>query len=1258
MKSQRYLPLILGLLPLLSSAQHIKPGYVDWGVTGPAFPETLTSWQKGQKWSDDDNFFISRVKAKLRFRNSATQVNPALDETNDKKLIFWVPVNNPDFNALPDGVFDSEVFPMWSYITHYGNWTTPLVRMPGNFIDAAHKNGVSVSVVASVPYGTIPTEWKNALNTLVNVGPEKMADFLEYYGVDGLGYNSEFRSDASLPKNLANYHLELINLLKPTGRMPLAENIWYDGTDINGNINFDNGLGDHNINIWGFKNDIKTSLFFNYNWTSPTLLSNSVLLANNRKRTPLDLYCGFNLQGKEPKYRNNGMWTLLAEYPLSIGLWGAHSQNMFFESRAEKGTAPEDQQRTYLLRMERWFTGGTRNPVNSLEINNSLKVVADNYDFFGMSKLMSARSALSWDLGEEPFITYFNLGNGKFFNYEGVRRHSSEWYNIGMQDYLPTWMWWFSEKFLGRNPGDVPSSGLDAEFVWDDAWMGGSLVRIFGSTPEEYLHLFKTQFGIRRGDVITLRYKVISGSADAYLALSVKGNEDTPTDESKFRIMKKSETLNGVWQTVSFTVNDELSALEDKDLAMIALHFKDADGLDLRLGEFSIVRGNDTSATPATPVIERAELLASNKSGADGKIIFNMPNDKGNDVCYNLDVKTSLFKLYAKQPGKQPVLMGMTPSWAGLIFSAPVDLSADSKMKFGVSALSLDMKSESEIAWSSYFDLDTEYEYCDDIYVDKPVIATGDKFIISYKDPRHEPGNWALKDSNGKIVASMEDAPALEIDGGLNSPGNYDLTLTGMVQSENGREEITRSFPGFIQIHDDTAGRLPEIISLSANGEESGLLSVDPGAVVEMEYQGNDADGSLSRGVRVDRYGLGFRMAEAGYSEETSFSISFWIKPDGFDNNALHLFSIRDKLDKWANNNWGWFWHTLNDDGSFAEFTLRSISGSNIVYDFGDVKLIPGVWQHIAYVFDFDKDKALLPSFYLNGKKVTLRSYSRDNRIHEGDEIIHENLLYPWRENNVAAIGGYLHNSGSVRGNIDNLMYWNKALAEDEVKLAMGDIDSTKLPEGLDGLFDFEKDADENGTFANTGLGSFAAGSHTYKATEVEGQGTFAWVQPEYCPGTPILKGEGCKIATRPVWITPGAEMVTSSGDGKNGKATLRFPCDGRYKIELQLANDYGHSSKSFTIGVGTGSVNSIVDDTKILVSPNPFETDIEITVGEGGAYEFNIYDMEGKLLSRDKADISAGGSLTLHPDVERGVYLLGISRDGRLCSTFKLIRR
>ena len=107
-------------LPVVSQQLPADGSYLE---NGPDFQTILKTWTPGQKISDDDNFYISRVKPKTRFRNIATQVNQGLNEDNDKKLLFWVPINNPETNAMPDGVFDSEVFPMWNYITHFRNWS-------------------------------------------------------------------------------------------------------------------------------------------------------------------------------------------------------------------------------------------------------------------------------------------------------------------------------------------------------------------------------------------------------------------------------------------------------------------------------------------------------------------------------------------------------------------------------------------------------------------------------------------------------------------------------------------------------------------------------------------------------------------------------------------------------------------------------------------------------------------------------------------------------------------------------------------------------------------------------------------------------------------------------------------------------------------------------------------------------------------------------------------------------------------------------
>ena len=56
-------------------AQELKSNYIQWGFESQQFPGKLQSWSKSNpKINDDDNFFISRVKPKQRFRYTDTQV--------------------------------------------------------------------------------------------------------------------------------------------------------------------------------------------------------------------------------------------------------------------------------------------------------------------------------------------------------------------------------------------------------------------------------------------------------------------------------------------------------------------------------------------------------------------------------------------------------------------------------------------------------------------------------------------------------------------------------------------------------------------------------------------------------------------------------------------------------------------------------------------------------------------------------------------------------------------------------------------------------------------------------------------------------------------------------------------------------------------------------------------------------------------------------------------------------------------------------
>jgi len=1223
-------------------AQELKSDYITWGFDSHQFANKLQSWSKANPTiNEDDNFFISRVKPKTRFRNVATQVRQDLTEANDKKLLAWLPWNVPSKNALPDGVFDSEVFSMWPYVTHWGNWNCGLGRIPASLLDVAHKNGVPVSSVAGIPWGGLKGDWRTTLNNLSNANVQNAADFMNYFGYDGLGYNSEFSDyfgSGRMVRALKDFHVNLNKAIKPYN--PIYENLWYDGTNERGNIDFDKGLNDNNKNLFGAKGSEAANLFFNYNWNSDWLLQGSVDKAAEIERSPLDLYAGINMQGGEP--RHGSRWTLLKNYPISIGLWGAHSQNMFFESRGEKGSDPETQQRTYMLRTERWFSSGSRNPVNSIAINNSLNYNADNTDFAGMSAMMTARSSMSWDLAVEPFITYFNLGNGKFFNYGGVRKNDRPWANVGVQDYLPTWRWWFASKLLGRTAADVPANGLDAEFVWDDAYMGGSTVRVHGSTSKEYLHLFKTKYALKSGDVITFRYKVKGGKADASLVFTT---EDAVNAEKAYPVLASTDEADeDKWVEKTITVDGTLNG---KTLALVALKMENAADLNLYLGEFSIVRG--TFAAPAKPVIAKTALLHSAKNGVDGKIIFNMPNDKASgEPCYNTDVKTSLFKLWAKQEGKEPILMGVTTSWAGMYYSVPVDVKGQGKVKFGVSAVSLDMKKESDIAWGEDHDIFTTYDYSDEIKADKSVIKPNEAFTIAYVDPRHEAGNWKIE-HNGTAVASSNNTTEIKVNG-LNQVGFYDLVLTGKVTENGARVDKEVRYANYVQITSDAVGAVPHINKLTANDSETSI-EVVANSEVTMKYEGKKADGSGSRGIKTLEKPVGVKVSELGLTNNNQpWSLAFWVKFNSLSG-GTQIVDMRDPGTGWPQNNWGTFWSTYDPSTGVYELTLRAKNGggSPEYKQRWKVDFIPGAWTHFTLAMDGNGTNTK-PMLYINGKEAKAHNWQIGDRNGEG--LCEERFVNNgWWDANVLGISLGRHSTAAMNATIDDVKFFNKYISAAEATQAMTSTSTSDA--GLKAYWDFEADADASHYFTSK-VGNAKLAHGELKVGTGEGVASLVPDAPTYDAGSAFVSGN-YQVKTTAEWTAKKATIVSQNGTDMSGTAKLKYAKAGDYEVTLTLTNAHGSDTRTFQVikvkADPTGINGTEAADMKVYA----IDRDVLFDVETPGNYLVQVFSTNGQMVASKAVSVNGAESVRLHLGAQ-GVYVVNVKKDGKTLRTVKFI--
>lgn len=1248
MASKKLQLLMLGCLvsPAILQAQSLKENYIQWqNNKGDKLSATVNAWKNTGKVTEDDNFFISRVKPKTRFRNQNTQVLKDLNDTNDKRLVAWIPFNNPETNALPDGIFDSEVFSLWSYVSHWGNWTAPLGRIPAALMDVAHKNGVAVSSAGTVPYGSLSDDWRYELRAINNIEAQKIADFLYYYGQDGLGYNSEWSEFENITPKLREKHVQINKLLKD--KNPIFENLWYGLTADRGRLNLENVLNSNFAQTFGDNENKAFSLFLNYNWNFRQRLSSSVDYARSLNRDPLYLYAGVNMQGGEPR---SSSWPLLKDYPISIGLWGAHSKNMFWESRNEKGSSEETMQRSYMLRTERYFTGGTRNPANTPEVTSAMKYNVDNKDWHGMSTWMTAKSTLNWNLAEEPFITYFNLGNGKFFNWNGERMNDNSWYNIGVQDYLPTWRWWFSTGLLTKN---VPATGLDAEFTWDDAYVGGSCVRVFGTHTNEYLHLFKTQYALQAGDVITFRYKHLSGSGDVKLVLTAKDSETNPINENAFTLLTRDQAIDDEhWTTKTFTVGSELAG---KDLALIALHFENTNNINMYLGECSIVRG--TARTPNKPTITSSKLLAFNKSGVDGKLIFDMPNTKaGNEPCYNSDVHVSLFKLWAQQEGEaKATLMGITTSWAGMFYSIPLNLSNSStKVRLGVSAVSLDMKNESPIEWTDYKETPA-YTYNDAVHCNKTIIKPGEEFKVGYVDPRHSEASWELKKADGTTVFSSNGTKEFTTSA-LTEVGNYDLVVTGEVHNETGGvETTTRTLKAFVQITGNETGALPQIETLTANGSTS-TINVQANEAVTMAYTGRPADGKLSRGVNLKEKGFVFKATEVGLtSNNQAWTMSFWIKFNSIPAGGMQFLDLRHQYASWPQNNWGSIWSGYNPSDKTLSFTIRDIKsgGSPEHTQNWSVEFEPGVWSHVTIAME-KGERGVRERLYINGKLATAKNWSYNGMRGTGFIRDYSPTTTWWDENNFM-LGFGRHQLAAIDGVIDDVKFFDKELNETEV--ANNYRSTAKTAANMTAYWDFEQDADAQNKFASVATGTTVKGYRAQiEAGGGEGQGSIVAVEPIYEAGSPFVSGEAFSVETKATWKTRKGTFSDETGNDRQGSAKVTYPTGGDYTVTLTLENSYGKDQRTFQV-IHIDATTGINETTTEEVKAYTVNDDILVECAQAGAYTFEVYSIDGMQVLKNNVNVATGNTVRLHL-ANSGVYILKVKKEGKTLRTVKLIRK
>ncbi len=223
---------------------------------------------------------------------------------------------------------------------------------------------------------------------------------------------------------------------------------------------------------------------------------------------------------------------------------------------------------------------------------------------FGVANFITERSVI----GALPFVTRFNTGEGDRFFSGGQKVASAPWFNLGIQDILPTWTWWTKPLHapLDRDHGAPELLAVDYDF--EDAWDGGASLRMsgkLGAKTATEVRLFKTRIAASSGLTIGLVAKGGQGGT-AKVGLIF---EDKPEATEWLTVKPGAPGKTGWWQW-----RQDLSRFAGRTLAAVSLGFESpaaAKAYHINIGELSLTDG--TSAPLAKP--DGFRIAAGRKAG-------------------------------------------------------------------------------------------------------------------------------------------------------------------------------------------------------------------------------------------------------------------------------------------------------------------------------------------------------------------------------------------------------------------------------------------------------------------------------------------------------------------------------------------------------------------------------------------------------------------------------------------------------------------
>ncbi len=483
--------------------------------------------------------------------------------------------------------FEAYALRFWQYPDLYASWHgLPLdgehdadepqygiLNLPNpGYTEAAHRNGVLSLGCWFWPrpedFGEVVEQRADGSFPMV----DKLIEMAEYFGFDGYFINQE----AQIPVEQAELLMEFFVYFAE--QAPDGFHLqWYDSLTVDGQISYENEFNEVN-SPWIASDDgarICDSIFLNY-WWNEQRVRNSHEHALALGLDPYEVvYTGQEI-GKDrfaQPYDPRHIFPEDDEPRTSWAFLGA--EMVWYTVEGDKDTV--DGQAGVYERERHLWTGPLQDPSRTGRLDEPGDDLLDPSGWDGTAHNIVEKSVI----GALPFVTGFCAGTGTGFFVDGKQVSDQPWFNIGIQDVLPTWQWWV------RDDDDEPLDAVTVDYDYSTAYDGGNSLLLAGELAagqSAIVRLYKTALPVERTTALDVVHDIADG-VEAEIGLAF---EDAPEQWEWLSLTGGARNLTDQWSKSGHS----LAPWAGRTIAAISVAVRagDADVSDLavRLGRLSV----------------------------------------------------------------------------------------------------------------------------------------------------------------------------------------------------------------------------------------------------------------------------------------------------------------------------------------------------------------------------------------------------------------------------------------------------------------------------------------------------------------------------------------------------------------------------------------------------------------------------------------------------------------------------------------------